>query len=308
MLISAEQEALILGVFEAYVTEHHHGDLLQIAADTHEDAHHSVVVNAMTLFEDNMEVGDYFNAYPSEVLAIFDKALHRVAMELSHVSSKENGDQITKAERMKCTLHTRITGLPVCPELTRDTIPRSRDVGHFLSVTGTVIRTSATKVLEHERDYICTKCRHVFTVQAVFDQFYTFVPPTACPNPNGCNSYKFSCLSEGSEPAACRDYQEIKIQEQVQRLSVGSIPRSMVVVLEDDLVDSCKSGDDVTVYGVMSQRWKPFHDSCHCEVELVLKANNVEVNNQQTAAALLMEDIQKEFDDFWDSYRHDPLA
>lgn len=37
-------------------------------------------------------------------------------------------------------------GLPVCPELTRDTIPRSRDVGHFLSVTGTVIRTSVTKV------------------------------------------------------------------------------------------------------------------------------------------------------------------
>ena len=37
-------------------------------------------------------------------------------------------------------------GLPVCPELTRDTIPRSRDVGHFLSVTGTVIRTSVAKV------------------------------------------------------------------------------------------------------------------------------------------------------------------
>ncbi|XP_044025413.1 DNA helicase MCM9 isoform X2 [Siniperca chuatsi] len=243
MLINPEQEALIGRVFESYLTEHHHGDILQLIAETNEETHHPVVVNAMTLFEANMEVGDYFNAYPNDVLAIFDKVLHRTAMELSENSSpKHYRGPGTTEQRMRHTLHARITGLPVCPELTRDTIPRSRDVGHFLSVTGTVIRTSVTKVLEYERDYMCVKCRHVFTAQADFDQSYTFLQPVACPNPNGCNSYKFSCLS-GSEPAACRDYQEIKIQEQVQRLSVGSIPRSMVVVLEDDLVDSCKSGE-----------------------------------------------------------------
>ena len=60
-----------------------------------------------------------------------------------------------------------------------------------------------------------------------------------------------------SEPTSCRDYQEIKIQEQVQKLAVGTIPRSMWVVLEDDLVDSCKAGDDVTICGVVMRRWKP---------------------------------------------------
>ncbi|PKU35418.1 dna helicase mcm9 isoform x2 [Limosa lapponica baueri] len=35
---------------------------------------------------------------------------------------------------------------------------------------------------------------------------------------------------------------KVQNSRQVQRLSVGSIPRCMVVVLEDDLVDSCKSG------------------------------------------------------------------
>ncbi|KAM7367504.1 hypothetical protein PAMP_013796 [Pampus punctatissimus] len=309
-MLSTEQEALICRVFETYVTEHHHGDIYQLIADTKEETHHPVVVNAMTLFEASMEVGDYFNAYPNEVLAIFDRVLHKTAMELSEKASPSHygGQRREKEQRMTHALHTRITGLPVCPELTRDTIPRSRDVGHFLSVTGTVIRTSVAKVLEYKRDYICVKCRHVFMVKADFDQFYTFVPPAACPHPDGCNSYKFSYLSGGSEPAACRDYQEIKIQEQVQRLSVGSIPRSMVVVLEDDLVDSCKSGDDVTVYGVMCQRWKPFYDGSCCDVELVLKANNIEVNNEQAAAALLMEDVQKEFEDFWESYKHEPIA
>lgn len=308
-MISPEQEALIGRVFESYLTDHHHNDILQLTADTNEGAHHPVVVNAMTLFEANMEVGDYFNAYPIDVLAIFDKVLNRKAMELTDDgSSKHNGGHRKQERRMASTLHARITGLPVCPELTRDTIPRTRDVGHFLSVTGTVIRTSVAKVLEYERDYMCTKCRHVFTVQADFEQFYTFVPPVACPNPDSCNSYKFTCLSGGSEPDACRDYQEIKIQEQVQKLSVGSIPRSLVVILEDDLVDSCKSGDDVTVYGVMCLRWKPFYDGALCDAELVLKANNMEVNNQQATAALLIKDAQEEFEDFWNSYKHDPIA
>lgn len=51
----------------------------------------------------------------------------------------------------------------------------------------------------------------------------------------------------GGTPVYCSDYQEIKIQEQVQRLAIGTIPRSLDVVLEHDLVDACKPGDDVTI-------------------------------------------------------------
>jgi len=56
MLISPEQKALIGRVFETYLTEHHHDDILQFITDTNEETHHPVVVNAMTLFEANMEV------------------------------------------------------------------------------------------------------------------------------------------------------------------------------------------------------------------------------------------------------------
>lgn len=51
------------------------------------------------------------------------------------------------------------------------------------------------------------------------------------------------------QPRQCRNYQEIKLQEQIHMLPVGSIPRSMWVALEDDLVDSCKPGDDIIVTG-----------------------------------------------------------
>jgi len=40
----------------------------------------------------------------------------------------------------------------------------------------------------------------------------------------------------------CHDYQEIKVQESTQMLGVGAIPRSILVILKDDLVDVVKAG------------------------------------------------------------------
>lgn len=57
------------------------------------------------------QVGDYFNAYPNDVLTIFDKVLHRKATEiLNNVSPKNCGGQRTNKDRMRHTLHARITG------------------------------------------------------------------------------------------------------------------------------------------------------------------------------------------------------
>ncbi|NXO97120.1 MCM9 helicase, partial [Certhia brachydactyla] len=303
MVLSADQVSLIGQVFESYVLEHHRDEILGILREEDEQAHYPVVVDALTLFETNMEIGEYFNAFPREVLPVFDSALRRAA--LAALQDSAEPAQLS----LKQNIHARVSGLPVCPELTREHIPKSKDVGHFLSVTGTVIRTSSVKVLEFERSYICNKCKHVFVVKADFEQYYAFCRPAACLNEEGCNSTKFTCLSgTASSPTCCRDYQEIKIQEQVQRLSVGSIPRCMVVVLEDDLVDSCKSGDDITVYGVVMQRWKPFHEGARCDLELVLKANYVKVNNEQLAGVVIDEEVRKEFEDFWERHRNEPLA
>ncbi|KAM8999408.1 DNA helicase MCM9 isoform X1 [Sarcophilus harrisii] len=301
--MNKDQVSLIGQVFESYVSEYHKNEVLQILKERDEDAHYPVVVDAMTLFETNMEIGEYFNAFPNEVLPIFDSALRRAALTILQSLSQ------SEEFYMKQNLHARISGLPVCPELMREHIPKTKDVGHFLSVTGTVIRTSMVKVLEYERDYMCNKCKHVFVVKADFEQHYAFCRPSSCPNKEGCNSSKFTCLSgSSSSPARCRDYQEIKIQEQVQRLSVGSIPRSMKVVLEDDLVDSCKSGDDLTIYGVVMQRWNPFHQDVRCDVEIVLKANYVQVNNEQSIGNIIDEEVRKEFENFWEHYKNDPLA
>jgi len=60
-------------------------------------------------------------------------------------------------------------------------------------------------------------------------------------------NFLFLCALKESLQENLKDYQEIKVQEKLDVFSVGTVPRSVVVILEDDLVDSCKPGDDVTL-------------------------------------------------------------
>ena len=65
-----------------------------------------------------------------------------------------------------------------------------------------------------------------------------------------CRRYKPKLLSFDILGSAInRDYQEIKMQETIGSVGVGSIPRSLHMVLVDDLTDSCKAGDDIIVTG-----------------------------------------------------------
>ena len=91
---------------------------------------------------------------------------------------------------------------------------------------------------------------------------YAMPPECAAENlgPKKCGGTKFDVreLDDHGQPLTkCNDYQEVRIQEQVHRLTVGSIPRSITIVLQDDLVDRCKAGDDVTIVGLLRKRWKP---------------------------------------------------
>ena len=61
----------------------------------------------------------------------------------------------------------------------------------------------------------------------------TLAPPPFCGGPGAgadglCGGKSFAKV-EGSE--MCKDYQEIKIQEQVQHLGMGSMPRGIMVLL-----------------------------------------------------------------------------
>lgn len=243
----------------------------------------------------------------------------------------------------KASVHTRICRLPYCPELRKQTVSslRADDVNRMIQaragdalailmhhvlqespspslltaqwrprpfqVPGTVIRTGQLKMLQLEREYECVKCKYRFSCCAELEQRHQMTLPSECTHAVGlkiCGGNKFE-LIEGSE--RCHDYQEIRIQEQVHRLMVGSIPRSITVLLQDDLIDSCKAGDDITVVGMLRKRWRPLQRGMRPDAELAIDALHVRVNNEERGAARVSKEAVLEFEDFWSRHASIPL-
>nr|CAD7455527.1 unnamed protein product [Timema tahoe] len=304
-----------VGMFKEYALVHHKDELISILSKEVEMQHYSIQVNSpltanypelyskfvvnvllsfVTLYENSTELGDCILSNPNDVLLLCDTAL--VQAQGALVESQPEDTQHLLA--VKTNIHARMTGLPTCPELHRTIFPHNDDMGCFLQVSGTVVRIVVPKMLEFQRDYICAKCKHSFKVQADYEQFYLLPNPTCCPNPQeqcqGTNLKPVKTIDQFN----CKDFQEIKIQEQVTKLKVGTIPRSLWVTLEDDLVDT----------GTVMRRWRPLNNGNRCDIELVFKANYLQVCNDHRSNILLTQETRDEIQGFWRQYAHAPLV
>ena len=94
-----------------------------------------------------------------------------------------------------------------------------------------------------------------------------FPVPSVCPSEEGCKGTNFKQIEsyvltkdyqvsqnhgDFTSPTITNNLllQEIKIQEQLGKLGLGMIPRTMTVVLIDDLADSCQAGDDIVLTAI----------------------------------------------------------
>ncbi|XP_066994088.2 uncharacterized protein [Anabrus simplex] len=289
--------------FKEYAVSSCEDQLLEIMRAAEEMDHYPVKISFGTLFDTRIELGNSILSNPKHYLPVFDKALIDAQAYLLEKESEESKKDLT----IKTKVHARITGLPLCPELHRTIFPKNDDVGSFLRVSGTVVRTTTPKMLEFQRNYRCSKCKYVCLIKADYEQFYIITPPRLCKNPEGCRGTNIAPLKT-IDNLNYRDYQEIKIQEQVAKLNVGAIPRSMWVTLEDDLVDNCKPGDDIVVCGTVLRRWRPITGGNRCDIELALQANHIEVCNDQRSSVLITQETHDEFAKFWENHASAPLV
>lgn len=293
-------------IFKNYILENHMSDIVRVLLEDEVNVHYCLKIDGLDLLESYVALTEVLFFNPEKILKIFDQAFYAANAQ---VYSNHN---LRQHMTLKSCLHVRFYKLPACPEIWRDRVPKSIDIGRFLVMEGTVIRTSSAKILEYKKEYMCTKCKNVFSLQANFQLHYSVPTPTSCPVNTDCNGKKFVVMTGNDGtigPKKCKDYQEIRVQEQVRKLSMGTIPRSLTVVLEDDLVDCCKPGDDIIIFGSVMCRWRPSTTGKPCDLELVLKANNVEVCNERHSAAkgMNLEELQDEFQCFWAAHTESSL-
>ncbi|KAJ2889512.1 DNA helicase mcm9, partial [Coemansia aciculifera] len=199
-------------------------------------------------------------------------------------------------------------------------MPGSSDVGRLISITGTVIRTGLVKMMETHKQYACTKCRGTFTVNAELEQYNHIPKPSKCvaPGEDFCNSTTFMPVDVTTgvdlqeARLSCTDYQEIKIQEQVGKLALGTIPRSIVVILEGDLVDVAKSGDVATVTGTLVWRWRPANQGERPDIALAMRAAGIDTNGSGSSGSggslvSVTDEVRQGFGEFWRQHAARPM-
>ena len=256
-----------------------------------------------------LDVGQNILEDPDHYIPLLNTAISDAQMKLLEACDEEDRARFTH----KTYVHARLRNLPHLGDTyIKDTVSSLRvtDRGRLLGLTGTVIRSGVIQMLDSEKQFECEKCGHQFTVKADIQNGSRIDIPRICPSSStstskkSCKSYEFNFI-EGTR--VCRDYQELKLQEQVQKLKMGSIPRSILVVVQDDLVDVCVAGDDVVMIGVVRLMWRPMGKDQRVDLELFIDAVGVQILNDKKSSHLVSPELKYMYQDFWKAHANTPL-
>ncbi|KAK3131964.1 hypothetical protein QOZ80_6AG0513940 [Eleusine coracana subsp. coracana] len=261
-----------------FLREFYSDDLRRIldAEDSH--LHYPLIVEFAELLDFDPKFGNKLFAHPTECLGLLDTA----ATLGLNVMTKDS-DNLKLKER-KVRVRIDVSGSPLeFPEASPSIGKvRVKHMGNLITLKGTVIRSGGVKMIEYEREYMCKKCGHSFTCYPELEAGNRINLPASCPSASS--------------------------KKNVQLLGVGSIPRSMPVILMDDLVDIVKAGDDVIVTGILSAKWSPDIKDVRSNLDPMLVANYVRRTNELKYDIDIPEETIKEFEHFWEiEHKDTPL-
>ncbi len=199
-----------------------------------------------------------------------DVALRQASDALREAIVQENPEYAEQVQKFS----VRIRGLPRTTPLRKI---RSEFIGKLVMIEGILVRSTPVKEkIAKARFLHCTDegCHEFDWPDDEVVGEYIEKPPL-CPV-CGKRSGQLQLLPEKSQFI---DWQKIVIQERPEEIPPGQLPRSIEVVLTDELVDSARPGDRVAIVGVV--RVRPDSISKKRVIyELFIEANHLEVSQK----------------------------
>lgn len=296
----------------------------------------SLEVDAFDLLEADPVLGHVLLKYPTSVLRFLEDAIVEAQDELKKqlVNGSVEWDTVggmnkdvgiemivkgfkgNRNEKGMTRVHARIVHLPPTCCRTSVATMEASDIGRIVQVSGTCVRASPVQMYESARQYKCTGkngCSRTFLHKADMEsRNNSIVAPLRCPecteSGTPCKGTNLQLVEGGSIQT---DYQEIKIQEAASKLGVGSIPRSLLIKLQHDLVDRVQPGDEVVVVGILLAQWqnRALQPGLEPSVGMALEAHSIRVVQENGGSAwqqtsgndtdVQMEKYKKEFADYW---------
>ncbi|CAK5115440.1 unnamed protein product [Meloidogyne enterolobii] len=125
---------------------------------------------------------------------------------------------------------------------------RAQFVGKLVSIKGIVIRATEVKPLANVITYICDTCG-AEAFQPV--NSLSYMPVFNCPSNECIQSKANGRLQMQIRGSKFVKFQEIRVQETTEQVSVGGIPRSLTVYLTGENTRKAIPGDTVQVCGVL---------------------------------------------------------
>lgn len=166
----------------------------------------------------------------------------------------------------------------------------SRNLGNLVCVEGIVTKCSLVQPKVVRSVHYCPTTKK--TLERRYTDFTSYDPqPTSGIYPTkdaAGNPYE-------TEFGLCeyKDHQTMSIQEMPEKSPAGQLPRSVEVILDNDLVDKCKPGDRVQVVGIyrcLPRRQGSFTSGTF---NTVLLANNVILMSKEVSPLIFTDDVQK---------------
>ena len=150
----------------------------------------------------------------------------------------------------------------------------SDHISQLVMITGIIVRASAVQPYITKAAFRCTSCAELILLDQT-DQFLK--TPKECPS---CNSRKgFELVPKES---VFIDSQKITIQERPEELPPGQLPRQVNVDINDDLVDSARPGDRVSITGIIDLLRKMGRGGIMRTFDFIMKANYVHVAGKES--------------------------